>query len=116
MLEKATKTENSCGFKTKELCMFAGTSHGDEQALKFVEEEKLNLISIQINNKIARSREELKTRESNENIEAENEGPSDDRSRTSEGIKGCVRFPKSTPIEVVELYRRLDFQRRELEK
>ena len=58
----------------------------------------------------------MNTKESNESIEAKYEGPSDDWSRTSEGIKGCVRFPKYTPIEVIELYRSLDFQRRELEK
>ena len=28
----------------------------------------------------------------------------------------CVKFPSSTPIEIVELYRKLDLQRRELEK
>ena len=58
VLEKATKTAKSCGFETKELCMFAGTSQGDEQALRFAEEEKLNLKSVQINAEIARSQEE----------------------------------------------------------
>ena len=95
--------------------MFAGTSQGNEQALKFVEEEKLNLKSVQINAEIVRSQEEdMKKEESNENIqqniEAEREGPADDWSRASRGIKGWVRFPKYTPIEVVELYRKLDFK------
>jgi len=31
-------------------------------------------------------------------------------------MDNCVKFPKSTPIEIIELYRKLDFQRRELEK
>ena len=31
-------------------------------------------------------------------------------------MENCVKFPKSTPIEIVELYRKLDFQRRELER
>ena len=105
VLEKETKAEKSCGFKTKELCMFAGASQGEEQALKFVEGEKLNLESVQINAEIAKSQEELKTRESNEdiqqNIETKREGPSDDWSKARRGIKACVRFPKSTPIEFV---------------
>ena len=31
-------------------------------------------------------------------------------------MENCVKFPKSTPIKVIELYRKLDYQRRELEK
>jgi len=31
-------------------------------------------------------------------------------------MESCVKFPKSTPIEIIELYRKLDFQRRELER
>ena len=66
--------------------MFAGTSQGDEQALKFVDEEKLNLKYFQINAKIVRSQEEdMKTKYSNKNTqqnsEAEREGPADDWSR-----------------------------------
>ena len=45
VLEEAVKTEKSCGFKTDELCMFAGTAQGDEQALEFVQED-LNLKSV----------------------------------------------------------------------
>ena len=101
VLEGVAKTERSCDLKTKKLCMFAGTSQGDEQDLNFIEGEKLNLKFVQINAEIARYQEKLKTQESNENIEARGEGPSNDQSRTSEGIKFCVRFPKSTPMEVV---------------
>jgi len=115
VLEEAVKTEKSCGFKTNELCMFAGIAQGDEQALEFVQEE-LNLKSVQINGEIARSQEEMKTKESNQNIGAEREGPADDWSRTGEGIENCVKFPSSTPNEIVELYRKLDLQRRELER
>lgn len=36
---------------------------------------------------------------------------------SNKGMYGnCVQFPKSTSIEIVELYSKLDFQRRELEK
>lgn len=31
-------------------------------------------------------------------------------------MENCVKFPKSTSIEIIELYRKLDFQTRELEK
>ena len=121
VLEEAAKTESSCGLKTKKLCVFAGTPLEDEQASEFVDEKKtLNLKSVQINAEIVRSQGEMKTEGSNEgiqqNVEAEREGPIEDWSRKSRGIKGCVRFPTSTPIEVVELYRRLDSQRREFGK
>ena len=120
VLETMAKTKESCDLETKKLCMFAGTPQEDEQALRFAEEETLNLKSVQINAEIVRSQGEMKTEESSEkihqNVEAEDEGPSDDWSRTSRGIRGCVRFPKPTPIGVVELYRRLDFQRRKLEE
>ena len=55
VLEEANKIEKSCGFKTNKLCMFAGTSQGDEQASNFVEEEELNLKSVQFNTRIVRS-------------------------------------------------------------
>ena len=51
-----------------------------------------------------------------QNIEEEEEGPSNDWSTTSEGIENCVKFPNSIPIEIFELYRKLDLQRRKLEK
>lgn len=54
MLKEAVETENSCGFKTNELCMFAGTIQEDEQILKFVQEE-LNLKAVQIDAEITRS-------------------------------------------------------------
>ena len=41
---------------------------------------------------------------------------SDDLSITKEGMEKCVKFRNSTPIEIIELYRKLDFQRRELER
>lgn len=44
------------------------------------------------------------------------ERTSNDLSITKEGMENCVKFSKSTPIEIVELYRKLDFQRRELER
>jgi len=31
-------------------------------------------------------------------------------------MENCVKFPNSTPIEIIELYVKLYFQRRELEK
>ena len=31
-------------------------------------------------------------------------------------MESCVKFPSSTPIEIVKLYRKLDLQRRNLEK
>lgn len=104
MLKKEVKTKKSCGFKAGELCMFAGTEQGDKQAFESVQEE-LNLKAIQIND------EKMKTKESNQNV-----GPADDCSRVVEGIKGYVKFPSSTPKEVVELYRKLYRERRELER
>ena len=62
VLEEEVKTEKSCGLKTNELCMFAGTVWGDDQALEFVQEE-LNLKTIQIDAEIARSQEKMKTEE-----------------------------------------------------
>ena len=44
------------------------------------------------------------------------ERTSDNLSITKEGMENCVKFPKSTPIKIVELYRKLYFQRRELER
>ena len=55
-------------------------------------------------------------KESNQNVDAEKEGLAEDCSRVVEGINGYVKFPKSTPNEVIELYRKLDLQRRELER
>ena len=107
VLEEAVKTERSCGFKTNKLCMFAGTVQGDEKDLEFVQED-LNLKSVQINAEIARSQEEMKTKKSNQSIKAEEGRPSDDESKVGEGIENCVKFPSSTPIEIVELYRKLD--------
>lgn len=120
VLEETNETERSCGFKTNDFCMIAGTSQDDEQALDFVKEKELNLKSVHINAEIARSQKEKEAEGSygnmQQNIEAEEEGPSDDWSTTSEGVKNCVKFPNSTPTEIVELYRKLDLQRRELEK
>ena len=114
VLKEAVKTEKSCGFKTNKLCMFVGTVQGDEQALKFVKEQEreLNLKSIQINAEIARSQEEMKTKKSNQNIGAEREGLVDDWSRAGEGVENCVKFPSSTPNEIVELHSKLDLQRK----
>ena len=98
MLEEANKTEKSCVFKTNELCMFVGTSQDDEQALEFVKEKEGSNENIQ------------------QNIEAKKERPSDDWSTTNKGTERHVKFPNSTPIGIVELYRKLDLQRRELEK
>ena len=64
VLEEAVKTEKSCGFKTDELCVFAGPTQGEEQDLEFVQErEELNLKAVQIDAEIARSQEEMKTEE-----------------------------------------------------
>jgi len=41
---------------------------------------------------------------------------SDDLSITTEGMENCVKFPNSTPIKIIELYTKLVFPRRELEK
>ena len=93
VLKEAVKTEKSCSFKTNELCMFAGTTQGDEQALEFVQEE-LNLKTVQIDAEIARSQEEMKTKKSNQNIGAQREGPADDWSRTGEGIENFCEVSK----------------------
>ena len=108
VLEEAVETEKSCGFKTNELCMFSGTVQGDEQALEFVQERELNLKVVQIDAEIARSQEEMKTKESTQNVDAERERPTDDWSRVGEGMENRVKFPSSTPNEIVELYRKLD--------
>ena len=109
VLEEAVETEKYCGFKNNKLCMFAGTAQGDEQALEFVQEE-LNLKAVQIDAEMARSQEAMKTKESNQNVDAEKERPAD------EGMENYVKFLSSTPNEIVELYRKLDLQRRELER
>ena len=102
VMEEALNIEKSCSFKTNKLCMFAGTVQGDEQALEFVQEE-LNLKAIQIDAEMARSQEEMKTKESNQNIGAEREGPADDWSRAGEGMENCVKFPSSNPNEIVKI-------------
>ena len=69
---------------------------------------------------MARSQEGMKTKRSHENIQqnigAEREVPADDCSRAGESMENYVKFPSSTPNEIVELYRKLDLQRRELER
>ena len=85
MLKEAVKTEKSCGFKTNELCMFAGTEHEDKQSLDFVQEE-LNLKVVQIDNELARSQKQMERKESNQDVDAEREGPADDWSNTSGGF------------------------------
>ena len=80
----------------------------------------MNLKSVQNDVEIARSQKEMKTEGSYGNIhhsiEAGEEGPSDDWSIANEGMESCVKFPSSTPVEIVHLYRKLDLERRELEK
>ena len=76
-MEEAVKTEKSCDLKTNELCMFAGTVQGDEKALEFVQEE-LNLKAVQIDDELEKSQMEMKTKESNQDVDAEREGPADD--------------------------------------
>lgn len=58
----------------------------------------------------------MKTKESNQDVDVEREGPADDGSSTREGMENRVKFPSSTPNEVVKLYRKLDLLRRELER
>lgn len=87
--ETSSKDKGAHGFKSHNLCMFAG-------------ERQLADIVIK--------------KESNQNVDAEKEGPAEDWSRVVERINGYVKFPKSTPNEVIELYRKLDLQRRELER
>ena len=53
VLEASNKTERSCIFKTKDLCMIAGTSQDDEQTLEFVKKKEQNLKSAQIITEIA---------------------------------------------------------------
>ena len=115
MLKEAVKIEKYHDLKTNELHMFAGTKHEDKQTLEFVQEE-LDLKAVQIDNELARSQKQMEKKESNQDVEAEREGPADDWSKTSGGIEHPVKFPRSTPNEVVELYRKLDPQRRELER
>ena len=120
LTEASSETTRSYVFKTNDLCVIAGTSKDVEQILKFFKEKKLNLKSVQNDAEIARSQKEMKIEGSHgniqQNIEAEEEGPSDDWSKASEGMESYVKFPSSTPIEIVELYRKLDLQRRKLEK
>ena len=97
-----------------------GISQGVEQTLKFVKEEEWNLKFVQNDAEIAKYQKEVKTEGSQgnieQNIEAEEEGPYDDWSISNECMESCVKFPSSTPVEIVKLYRKLDLQRRELEK
>ena len=72
----------------------------------------MNLKSIQIDAEIARSQEGMKTKESNQNVGAKREEPADDWLRVDEGMENCLKFPSSTPNEIVELYRKIDLQRR----
>ena len=69
-------------FLRQMFCVIAGTSQDVEQTLKFVKEKKLNLKFVQNDAEITRSQEEMKTEGSygniQQNIEAEEEGPSDD--------------------------------------
>ena len=46
----------------------------------------------------------------------EEEGPCDDGSIANEEMGDCVKFPKFNPSKIIELYRELDFQRRNLEE
>jgi len=115
VLEEAVKTGKSCGFKTDKLCVFAGAVQGDEKVLEFVQEE-LNLKAVQINDEMTRSQEEMKMKESTQNVGVEREKPADDWLRSGEGMENHVKFPSFIPNEVVELYRKLDLQRRELER
>ena len=71
---------------------------------------------VQINDETTRSLKEMHKGESNEDIDAEKEGPADDGSSTKDDMENRVKFPSSTPKEVVELYRKIDLQRRELER
>ena len=117
LTEASSETTRSYVFKTNDLCVIAGTSQGVEQTLKFVKEEELNLKYIHNYAKIARYQKEMKTNGSHgniqQNIELEEEEPSDDWSAANEGMEICVKFPSSTPIEIVKLYRNLDLQGRE---
>jgi len=79
-------------------------------------QEELNLKAIQIDDELARSQKEMKTKESNQDVDTEREGPADDRSSTTEGMENRVKFTSSTPNEVFELYRKLDLRRRELKR
>ena len=91
VLEEAVKAGKSCDFKTDKLCMFAGKVQGDEKALEFVQERELNLKMVQIHAEIERSQEEMKMKESTQNVGAERERPADDWSRAGEGMKYCQR-------------------------
>ena len=74
VLEEAVKTEKYCGFKTDELCVFAGTVQGYGQALEFFQErEELNLKAIQIDAKIASSQKGTKTEEAGNDKYSERE-------------------------------------------
>ena len=76
----------------------------------------MNLKYVQNDAEIARSQEEIKTEGSygniQQNIEVGEEGPSDDWSIASEGMENCVKFPSSTLVEIFQLYRKLDLQKR----
>ena len=76
-MEEAAKIEKYHDLKTNELCMFAGTEQEDKQALEFVQEE-LNLKAVQIDHELARSQKQMGKKESNQDVDAEREGPTDD--------------------------------------
>jgi len=59
--------------------------------------------------------EEHLQKDVNENL-AEEEGPCDDGSITREEMGDCVKFPKFNPSKIIESYRELEFQWRELEE
>ena len=53
---------------------------------------------------------EVKKEEVYEKYLAKGKRKSHDLPITKEGMESYVKFPNSTPIEIIELYRKLDFQ------
>jgi len=84
--------------KDHQFTMMMGTVEIAMEAIEIVSEEEGNLLK------------EVKEEEVYAKDLARGERTSDDLSITKGGMENCVKFPKSTLIEIIELYRKLDFQ------
>ena len=96
LAREAYEAMKPCNF-SHSLCMFAGCAKGGEQS----------------DGTITKENEILEVKSGREFI---SEKECVDSSTTNEGMESCVKFPSSTPVEIVQLYRKLDLHRRELEK
>jgi len=69
----------------------------------------------QVDNQMKEEEKEHLLKDVKEDL-AEEEGPCDDGSKENEEMGDCVKFPNFTSSKIIELYRELDLQRRNLEK